>query len=1033
MGPTADSDRIPIMGYEPIHRVAQSYLGSLWIAVRAGGGGEPSLLRRLQLPEDTSAAARELILQAGRAARELHDERVLAVTAVLEDGATVAMVYDHFEAEPLRSLQSWANLRGVAFPVSITLRIMTDLLRGLAALHQRFGSGATPVFGGLSPDSVLVSRSGGTRLADPLVASCASLLEPLGFNTSKLAYAAPEQVHAVAALTPQCDLFTCGVMLWELIATRRFLSGSRAAIERKLLEHNLPSLAANMRGDQRVSPELVAVVESALASDLAKRPASALVLADQLARAGHEVASSEEVAQFIGKLSGQRFDRRTAAVRSRSIPNLDAPAELPAELPTRQGARRGLQGKSSGDHPIDAPRETEPTVPEPDLFDSRPDAAARRGTAAEGPGQRGAAPNAPMTRTLRMAPAAAGMPAFPPAPLSAAAAGAPPMREAPRLAAAPAAPMAPAPIATAASPGSPIAEPPPLTPPAPATPGVAPAGAAAATPVAAITPARLLSPAAARGAALPERERPVTAPAAPVLHEPVAPPGKPAAATSPERWDTVIAPALSSPAIAAQPATRGRTMTGLGQPVHPALAPSVPFANMTPAPFHLTRPGAGTAGPPTPSVSQAAATSSGAAPRARGAAPASMPAPAPAIGALEAASTRQDSAPSTLSGAVSWARGWIPARAIQRLAWAALFLLTFGVSSILFVLFLARGTGSRTSVDATPAATSEADIAENARAAPSADEDPRSIPPPEQPAAGRSTPAAPGGSAAPQAASAAAKPALAPPVGNFDGPVLDDQQLVELFALEQRMELPTCAARLGASAADYGGNDPRQSVLQLKAARRELMRGKPEQAHTFLCGAVAHDPRNVPAQQALAELALQLGDPAQAKVAVERALEREPHNATLSALLGDVQAMLGDLATSRSLWLASFPGKGSPEERTRRLASSYRVLGDRALRASSFAQARNLYRRSVILGAGAFAPTVGLGEALLWLGHRRAALAWVERVARAFPKDSRIQLLYGDALYDNEQPDKARAAWQAALDAQPENVTAARRLAQGRR
>ena len=56
----------------------------------------------------------------------------------------------------------------------------------------------------------------------------------------------------------------------------------------------------------------------------------------------------------------------------------------------------------------------------------------------------------------------------------------------------------------------------------------------------------------------------------------------------------------------------------------------------------------------------------------------------------------------------------------------------------------------------------------------------------------------------------------------------------------------------------------------------------------------------------------------------------------------------------------------------------------------------------------------------------------LERAAQAFPKDARLQLLYGDILYDNDQKQEARAAWKAARKAQPSNALAARRLARGK-
>jgi predicted negative regulator of RcsB-dependent stress response len=85
-----------------------------------------------------------------------------------------------------------------------------------------------------------------------------------------------------------------------------------------------------------------------------------------------------------------------------------------------------------------------------------------------------------------------------------------------------------------------------------------------------------------------------------------------------------------------------------------------------------------------------------------------------------------------------------------------------------------------------------------------------------------------------------------------------------------------------------------------------------------------------------------------------------------------------------------------------------------------------------VLSAGNYVPSIGLSEALRWLRQAPAALAWAQRAAHALPEDSRVQVLFGDALYDTGRKDEARLAWQAARDAQPSNAIAARRLAKGK-
>lgn len=842
---------------------------------REGGAGPLRLLRRLYLPADTPATARRAISAVGQQALRLTHDNVLRVLDVLEQDGVIAFVYEHLEAEPLRSLQSWANLRCLSFPVGVSLRIVIDLLRGVEASHTTYGADAPAVFGGISPDSVLVARDGTTRLSDPLIAGCASLLEAIGFSTAKLAYAAPEQIHAVAPLTPQCDVFTCGAMLWELLATRRLLSGSRPAIERKLLEHDLPTLQEHVGSSTSLRPTLVSLVDQSMAADPAKRPSSAGEMAELLAATGHAVASLAEVAHFVGKLSGQRFDRRTAAVRSKSLPQLDAPVDWPLEVAATPGARRrGARAAPSAASQTTTPRHAE-------LFDTPavplmvPLVAASKTTADAAP-----------ARTVALAPSASP----------------PPM------------PMAPAP---------PIR--------------------VDASPLSSVTP--------------------FNTPDLPFSPAPV--PVAPLAALPPVLPKAAAAPALD------------RTFAGLGGP---------------PAERHL--------------------------PKEQG--HASTPRPPPAERSPSWVESLRPQSEDPRRGWRMRARKLLAEQTHARTRLGLLLGMCAVPLLVGAVVWWSRD-GSPTVEDAvTPlaAALSPAKLDAPARAEGALSQpDAPPLVTPEPPRAPEPAPV-PG--------------AAEPPKADFSSPTLDDDQLVELFALERRSELPSCVERLEGSASQYSGNDPRQSIQQLKAARREMMRGNDIAAHGLLCGAIAHDPTHVAAERSLAELALQLGDPAQAKAAIERALARSPRDTALLTLSGDALALMGDIAGSRATWLSTLPPRGTEIERTRRLASSYRMMGDRVLKSSSFGQARLYYRRAVILTAGGYGPSLGLSEALTGLRHTRAGLAWAERAARAFPKDSRVQVLFGDALYESGNPEGARAAWQAALDVQPNHRGAARRLSQGR-
>jgi tetratricopeptide (TPR) repeat protein len=216
-----------------------------------------------------------------------------------------------------------------------------------------------------------------------------------------------------------------------------------------------------------------------------------------------------------------------------------------------------------------------------------------------------------------------------------------------------------------------------------------------------------------------------------------------------------------------------------------------------------------------------------------------------------------------------------------------------------------------------------------------------------------------------------------------------DDELLELFALERRPRLPSCAERLGASAREHTGDSPEKARAQLKAARRELMRGNNDDAQLLLCSATAHYPANLAAWQALAELALHLGDGTLAKQAVGEALKRKPSDPTLLGIAGDAEALLGHLQQSRELWArsVSFPAivAAPAAERPGKLAELFAAVGDRKLHSWGYGAALVNYRRAVVLSAGASpnagGASAGMAESLRLLGQPNAALAWSDRAA----------------------------------------------------
>jgi serine/threonine protein kinase/tetratricopeptide (TPR) repeat protein len=919
---SGDSEQMAIAGYRALHLVAHSYLGSLWIALdqRNGIPGKPVLLRRVQLTEHTRSEALQRMACAGRDAMALSHENVLPVIEVLLQGDTLALAYEYVEAEPLRALQSWASQRGLAWPVEVSLRLCIDLLRGVKALHGTLlGWPSAPPFGGLSPDSVLVSRDGRTRLCDPLVASCATLLEGMSLNVAKLAYTAPEQAYATAPLGAASDIFSCGVLLWELLAGTRLLTGSRPTVERKLLEHDLPPLYSQLRSDRPVSDRLLAIVERSLASDAGRRPQTPGELANDLEQCGHELASLGQVAAFVAELAGARFDQRRMTVRS--LPSLRAP-----------------QARPSGAAPAPATVNVQRRVPLPAQISG---SGASLRSAVSNLGLAAATPHGLPSRPRIPFPARSSLPrlAIPNAPALGGLASARPA-EASRTAGPPV--VAPALIA---SPGEPAAV------------ELPSAALERAEPVV-VPPVELAAP--------PRGAQPIE-PAALPCAEPLAAHAEPGAA-APASEPALLLPVGST------------TIMGLALP--PPLANAdIPFGSVVPTSEPSSS--AVVVIPPDPQAPPLSTSPPSAPPLP---VPSLVPTLRPDGQGLGAGPSLPPSSPSAAGRRPS---GWSQAPAAarhqpRRRAVFASLLATVTLGAALASALVLR-SAPRTGPEIASAAVASHDSNELAPARADLPPEPMAIA--QLADGGAAEPADAGALAASVRSSEPRSPeqpvALSPAPTSFDvaAPELGDEQLRLLFALERRAQLPSCRERLGASARSYSGASPDKSQAQLKAARRELLRGNNAEAQRLLCSATAHFADNVAAWQSLAELSLHLGDAARAQQALEQALKRRPNDATLIGLLGDAQALLGDFKQSRALWAKSLHVSAKDAQSYRRMAPQFTSIAARKLHDWSYGAALLEYRRAAVLSFGDTAPSAGMGETLRLLGQPQAALAWADRAA----------------------------------------------------
>jgi serine/threonine-protein kinase len=139
------------------------------------------------------------------------------------------VVVEHIEGRNLSDVRSRAAQLGVriSWPEAIGLGIM--LGEALAHVHERTDAEGRPleiVHRDLSPQNVMVSYGGELKLIDFGTARAENRRchTVAGIVFAKPGYVAPEVANNTPGAAPS-DLYAFGVMLWELVAGRRFLVG----------------------------------------------------------------------------------------------------------------------------------------------------------------------------------------------------------------------------------------------------------------------------------------------------------------------------------------------------------------------------------------------------------------------------------------------------------------------------------------------------------------------------------------------------------------------------------------------------------------------------------------------------------------------------------------------------------------------------------------------------------------------------------------------------------------------------------------
>jgi serine/threonine protein kinase len=272
------------------------------------------VIKRIRPEKSDSPEFVEMFCNEARICALLQHPNIVEVYDFGQIGGSYFMAMEYLRGRDLAAVMRALRLRLAAVGPAAAARIAHQVALGLDHAHGVRLPGGRPaeiVHRDVTPSNIMILRSGGVKVLDFGIAKAAAMAamrapapgERKGRVRGKLAYLSPEQVRN-AELDGRSDVFSLGVVLWEMLVGQRLFAGDNEfQTLRNVLMSAVPPPSTKR---PEVPAALDAVVAKALARERDERPPTARAFADALAEAVPEAADAA-TDSAVGALLGELF------------------------------------------------------------------------------------------------------------------------------------------------------------------------------------------------------------------------------------------------------------------------------------------------------------------------------------------------------------------------------------------------------------------------------------------------------------------------------------------------------------------------------------------------------------------------------------------------------------------------------------------------------------------------------------------------------------------------------------------------------
>ena len=315
--------------YQVLERVGRGGMGVLYRGIDPVLDREVAIKLMLTDFSEDEEQLRPRFYREARAAARLQHRNIVTIFEFAEEGNTPYIVMEF-----LRGM-SLADRAKSAPPLTVDekLDIVAQLCTGLSYAHE-----LGVVHRDVKPANIFLLADGTVKLLDFGIAKVTtSTLTRQGDVLGSASYMSPEQVSGSDSVDGRADVFSAGVVLYELLAGRRpFHADAPTAIIMKIMHEDPPSLAGIVPG---LPADLVAAVNRALAKNPNDRFGTSAEMARELQSIRKTLQSGDD----------QAFDETrfasTSVIRAYQKDIESRTPRAPASPPAAAGAGGGAAAR----------------------------------------------------------------------------------------------------------------------------------------------------------------------------------------------------------------------------------------------------------------------------------------------------------------------------------------------------------------------------------------------------------------------------------------------------------------------------------------------------------------------------------------------------------------------------------------------------------------------------------------------------------------------------------------------------------------